>query len=497
VDSLSLQCLGALSLILDLANGFGEDKSLLCAAFALRLAQEEGMGEPAQRAVWLAALLRHLGCTAFASTEASLVSDDIELRRQLQEGDASRRADVFRAILAASSGPLEGAGALARVATVGTALREVWVREACEAAHLLSEQLALGPEVSLALDEVFERWDGTGSPAGRAGDALSPVGRVAQLAHLAVLRWLTGGQAAAAEALAAQSGRSLDPALVRRALPLLGELGSLDARALCPPPGPPIELQAVVEGFGDFADLRTPIKHGHSRAVAALAGEAAVVLGLAASERQEVVWAAHLHDLGEVALPTALWTARRELRASERERIRLHPYLTERALAQAPGLSAVARIAGAHHERLDGTGYHRGAPAHSLPRGARLLAVADTWSALTSPRPHRPALSPKAARAALQQMVVAGQLDADCAEVVLVAAGERRHAALPGTAALTAREVEVLRELAQGRTNKEIAVALGISARTVQNHTLHIYEKLGVSTRAGAALLAARAGLLA
>src|SRR5687768_13737416 len=84
VDALSLQCLGALSLILDLANGFGEDKSLLCAAFALRLAQEEGMEAPAQRAAWLAALLRHLGCTAFAATEASLVSDDIELRRQLQ-----------------------------------------------------------------------------------------------------------------------------------------------------------------------------------------------------------------------------------------------------------------------------------------------------------------------------------------------------------------------------------------------------------------------------
>jgi HD-GYP domain-containing protein (c-di-GMP phosphodiesterase class II) len=225
-------------------------------------------------------------------------------------------------------------------------------------------------------------------------------------------------------------------------------------------------------------------------------GEAALVMGLPASERQELVWAAHLHDLGEVALPTALWTARRELRASERERIRLHPYLTERALAQAPALAGVARLAGAHHERLDGTGYHRGAPAHGLPRAARLLAAADTWSALVSPRPHRPALSSQAARTTLQQMVSSGQLDADCAEVVLVAAGERRQAVLPGAATLTAREVEVLRELAQGRTNKEIAVALGISARTVQNHTLHIYEKLGVSTRAGAALIAARAGLL-
>jgi HD-GYP domain-containing protein (c-di-GMP phosphodiesterase class II) len=494
VEEPSLQCLGALSLILDLANGLSEDKSLLCAAFALRVAQEEGLAAPQQRAAWLAALLRHLGCTAFASTEASLVSDDIELRRQLQQGDSSRQADVIGAIFAASSGPLEGTAALARVVAAGSGLREGWTREACEAAHLLSDQLALGPEVALALDEVFERWDGQGWPAGRGGDALSPVGRVAMVAHLAVLRWLGAGEAAAREVLLAQSGRSLDPGLVRRALPLLGELGQLDPRALSPPPGPPVELRAVVEAFGDFADLRTPTKRGHARAVAQLAGRAAAVLGLAEPERQEIVWAAHLHDLGEVALPTSLWTARRELRASERERIRLHPYLTERALAQAPALAGVARLAGAHHERLDGTGYHRGAPAPSLPRAARLLAVADTWSALTSPRPHRTALSSQAARSALHQLVTYGQLDADCAEVVLVAAGERRQAVLP--ASLTPRELEVLRELAQGRTNKEIAVSLGISARTVQNHTLHIYEKLSVSTRAGAALVAARMGLL-
>jgi HD-GYP domain-containing protein (c-di-GMP phosphodiesterase class II) len=478
--------------VLDLANGLVEDKSARTAAFARHLAGEAGLSLEDQRDAWFAALLRHLGCTAFASVEATLVTDDVAFRAWLLRGD--HPPAVFAALLGANRGhPLLAAGALARAAVSAGTLRTRWASEACEAAYLLAEQLGLGEGVARALDEVFERYDGQGAPRGIGGEALSAVGRVANVAHAAVLAWIDGGVEGADEVLRARGGSVLDPMLAARARASLSGLDALPEAA--EPAGPTVDIDVVLTTFGDFADLQTPLRHGHSRAVAALARAAADALGLPSVERRALVRAAHVHDIGEVAVPTSLLGAARPLRAAEWERLRLHPYLTERVLAGADALRDEARIAGAHHERLDGRGYHRASPAHAIPRAARVLAAADAYCALTTARPHRAALARAAAREVLRVGVRDGELDGDCVEAVLAAGGDRRAAPQAGT--LTAREAEVLRELALGRTNKEIAVALGISARTVQNHTLNIYGKLGVSTRAGAALRAVQAGLLA
>jgi DNA-binding NarL/FixJ family response regulator len=154
-------------------------------------------------------------------------------------------------------------------------------------------------------------------------------------------------------------------------------------------------------------------------------------------------------------------------------------------------------LAGAHHERLDGSGYHRNAPAALLALPARLLAAADCYHALTEARPHRPARSPEEAAKTLEAEVSARRLDGEAVRAVLEAAGHgarKKRGAWPG--GLSDREVEVLRLVAQGCSNKEVAQRLSISARTVQHHTIHIYDKLGVSTRAAAALFALENDLL-
>jgi HD-GYP domain-containing protein (c-di-GMP phosphodiesterase class II) len=173
--------------------------------------------------------------------------------------------------------------------------------------------------------------------------------------------------------------------------------------------------------------------------------------------------------------------------------VRLHPYYTERVLERSRALAPLAPVAGAHHERLDGSGYHRGATAAQLSLGARLLAAADAYDAMTHDRPHRPALAPAAARAALAEDVRAGALDKRAVDAVLEAAGGaplRVRQAHP--AGLSDREVEVLRLLAQGLSNKEIARALTIAEKTAGHHVEHIYAKTGVGTRVGAALFAMR-----
>jgi HD-GYP domain-containing protein (c-di-GMP phosphodiesterase class II) len=178
--------------------------------------------------------------------------------------------------------------------------------------------------------------------------------------------------------------------------------------------------------------------------------------------------------------------------------VRLHTYYTERILARAPSLARLGALAASHHERLDGSGYHRGLPAASQSAAGRILAAADVYTALTETRPYRPAHPPEEAASLLQAEARAGRLDGEAVSAVLAAAGHRlagagRHKMVAG---LSEREVEVLRLLARGSTLKQIAARLVISPKTADSHAQHIYAKIGVTTRAGATLFAMEHGLL-
>lgn len=493
-----LATLSALSAILDLANGLGHEKSLLTGLFALELAAEDGLDEAQQRAAFFAGLLRHLGCTAYAPSEAQLVPDDISLRKNLILGDSSNPVEVLGAVGRSHSTLLGRAMGLGRVVTSRQRLKAEWTHEACGAARLLAAGLGLGPDVLDALDQVFERWDGKGGPRGLGGSALSRVGQHASAAHLALAFSMSGGVELAVEVLELRSGKALEPKLARQAKALLRRFdGQTESRTeriekLDRAAPLPVSLETIAVTFGDFADLQSPFTRGHSRHVATLALDAAAGLPLNDADRAALLLAAHLHDLGQVAVPTGVWL-RPRWRDVERERARGHPFFTERVLAASP-LAEAGKLAGAHHERLDGSGYHRATAAALQPVAARLLAATDMACGLVEARPHRPAHAPLAARGLVRDAVKSGHLDAACVDAIERAQG---HAPAPRSGPrveLTDREHEVLVLLARGQTNKQIAASLGISDRTVQHHTIHIYEKLGVDTRAAAAVLAARYG---
>jgi HD-GYP domain-containing protein (c-di-GMP phosphodiesterase class II) len=200
--------------------------------------------------------------------------------------------------------------------------------------------------------------------------------------------------------------------------------------------------------------------------------------------------AALAHDLGRVGVSNAIWEKPGPLGFGDWERIRLHPHFTERAFAQSQSLAPIGRLAGAHHERLDGSGYHRGT-GQALGQTARILAAADAYAAMREPRPHRPPLDEDAARVELLREAGEGRLDAEAVDLVLGAAGHApKRAARELPAGLTERELEVLRVLVRGQSNQAIAEGLGISARTVGHHVQHIYGKVGVRSRAAATVWA-------
>ena len=178
------------------------------------------------------------------------------------------------------------------------------------------------------------------------------------------------------------------------------------------------------------------------------------------------------------------------------ERVRMHPYLTQRTFSRSPHLAALAQLAATHHERLDGSGYPRALGGGALSPEARILAAADCYQAMSEPRPHRPALRPDDAARELREDVRRGRLDTDAVDAVLGAAGHRVPRRREGPAGLTRREVEVLVLIARGLSNKAIAEQLVVSPKTVGAHIEHIYSKIDCSTRAAASLFAMQHGLL-
>jgi HD-GYP domain-containing protein (c-di-GMP phosphodiesterase class II) len=255
-------------------------------------------------------------------------------------------------------------------------------------------------------------------------------------------------------------------------------------------------FDAALEAVANFVDLKSPYFLGHARAVAKLVGGAATQLGMHAGEVRTIRWAALVHGWGRLGVSNAIWDKGGPLGAGEWERVRMHPYLTERMLRQSPALAPLGSIAAQLRERLDGSGYPRGSSGPAISRLARILAAADAYQAMREPRPHREALSADHASDELRGEVEAGRLDDEAVRAVLAAAGHRVPRRREGPAGLTEREVEILRLAARGLTNKDIAAMLVISPKTVANHIERIYLKIGASNRAMASLFAMQHGLL-
>ena len=503
--------LAGLSRLSDLGFGLPAGEALRSAVLATLLGRSLELPDEDVRAALYTSLLLHAGCSGYATEGARAFGDELAMFAASARTNLADPADVLRTFLPAMARgrPLRERARLT-VTTLARGERHGRASSvtACEVGRQAAHRLGLSETVQDSCYRSYEWWDGGGEPDGVAGEAIPVGARLAVAATAASYADVIGGPAAAIELLQRQRGSVLDPEtvdhLVARAAPLLGELASGDPRQLLldAEPQPVVsvlepELVDVAAVFGTLADLKSPATLGHAAGVAELALAAAEHLGLPTHEAQTVEIAGHLHDVGRVAISSAIWDKPGPLDAHEWEQVRLHAYHSERILAGAPQLVSVAALVGRHHERDDGSGYHRGCARSDLTPPARVLAAADAYRAMREWRPHRPALSVEQAEAELLADARAGRLDPDAVAAVLAAAGRpaspvRRE--LP--AGLTEREVEVVALVARGHSNPQIAERLVISRRTAEQHVQNVYAKIGVSSRAAAALFAMEHGLL-
>ena len=493
--------MAAISLATDLGNGYPLEKALRNSLLAVGVGRELGLGGQELSDVYYTALLEHLGCTATShELAAGFGGEDNVIRRAQLTGDPAIIRKAFREG-AKRLGPMEIAMIIAKGLAGGRRLRRAYAAATCEAADRLAARLGLSSGVRRALLHVYTRWDGKGFPAISGEEIALPV-RITRLAFLVEVYEQLGGRETAVAMVRRRTGIDLDPAVatafLRHADALFAQLEAesvwdiaLQAEPEPRPWLPAGRIDQVAQAFADFTDLKSPFMLSHSSGVARLAEGAGHAMSLAAPDLVTIRRAALLHDVGRVSVPNGIWDKRGPLTGAEWERVRMHPYYSERILAHSPLLQPLAQIAGMHHERLDGSGYHHAVAAPSISHAARVLAAADAYQAMTEERPHRPALSAERAAHELRSEADGGRLDREVVRAVLDSVGQKRpreRAAWP--AGLTEREVDVLRLVAKGKPDKMIASDLFISRNTVHHHVKQIYQKCEISSRAGAALFA-------
>jgi HD-GYP domain-containing protein (c-di-GMP phosphodiesterase class II) len=503
------ELVAALSLGIDLGFGQPMEHVLRQCLIAVRLAEGMGLDDEQRAVVYYTALLINVGCHSDAHEQAKWFGDDIALKsiKYDHEPRSLRMAATGMSFLGSGHPPLHRFRVGLEFALSGHREVDGMMVHHADIARTMAEQLSLPDEVLEAIGAAYERWDGRGWPGKLAGEQIPLASLIAQVAEFIEVANRMGGVEAAKQLARERRGGDFAPALadlveaeadvILSGLDVVGVWGAvIDAEPALGVMLAAEHFDAALLAIASFVDLKSPYFLGHARAVSELAAAAGASFGLGETDVRLVRRAGLVHGLGRLGISNAILDKPGPLGAGEWERIRLQPYLTDRMLRQSVALAPMARIAVQHRERLDGSGYPRGLSGAGFSREARLLAAADAYQAMREPRPYRAERSAEEAAAELRADVNAGRHDVDAVAAVLRAAGHRVPRRREGPAGLTPREIEVLRLLARGLSNKVIAERLVISPKTVANHAEHIYAKINASTRAAAGLYAMQHGLL-
>src|SRR3954451_14825508 len=431
------ELVAALALAQDNAFGQPLESQLRSCLLATWMCEAAGFDRETCETVYWVALLRYIGCTGHAHEVATVFGDEIAIRAQTLVHDAANPAEVMRDVMAFATAGRSAEDRDEVVRMIQETAREWAVynfSSGCEVADMLVQRLELAPGVREALRYTFERWNGKGYPDHVAGESIPIAMRVVHLSHdmEAIGRLFSPDHAL--EAAADRRDRTYDPALADLFVAhgedwfdRLRDIEPWDA-VLAAEPEPHrmltgAELDEALTVVADFIDLKSPYMGGHSRRCADLAADAARLLGLAEDDVATLRRAALLHDFGTTVVPNSIWDKPGLLTRTEFDRVELHPMLTEQMLRRSPALAALNTTACAHHEKCDGSGYHKRVQADADDLGACVLAATEIYVGLTAERADRQPFAADDAAAELRRLESQGVLEPRASRAVPAAAG--------------------------------------------------------------------------
>jgi putative nucleotidyltransferase with HDIG domain len=404
------ELIGALSSALDVGEGEPVGHAARSCLIGMRLADEIGFDADARSDLFYALLLKDAGCSANAAHMSALFgADDQVAKRTSKFVDWARPLPAFVWSLktVAPDGSLrDRAGRLQAIRHEGRVTRSLMLAR-CHRGAEIATKLGFSEATAEAIRALDEHWDGHGQPLGLRGTEIPLAARIMCLAQTVDVFQAARGIQPAHRTAVKRAGQWFDPALVdalgrfRDDEKFWESLTTPDVSAVEPPDrvlkADEDRLDRIAEGFAAVIDAKSPWTHEHCDRVCEIATGMADLLGFDEPSVRELRRAALLHDIGKLSISNRILDKPGPLTEEERTRFEQHPLLTEQILGRVPSFGALAALASAHHERLDGLGYPRGLAGDELSMSMRVLAVADVYEALISERPYRPAYAPDAA----------------------------------------------------------------------------------------------------
>lgn len=436
VDVRLSEVLSALSYALDITEGQPQGHAIRNCLFGMALADRMEFTTQDRSALFYALLMKDLGCSSNAAKVTSLFGvDDHTAKFKLKTVDWSNfvKAGLYVFDTAGVGEPI--LARLKRVislAAAGTKEASGLIKTRCERGADIARMLEFPEATAQAILDLDEHWDGKGDPLGKKGEEISLLGRILDFTQTLEVFYSAYGREGARKAAQERRGSWFDPALVDLFLSTVAnddafwaKLQSKDLIAEISAYEPEDQilhadqdkLDKIAAAFARVIDAKSPYTAQHSARVAEIVTRMAEELRMPDGERRDLSRAALLHDIGKLAVSNVILDKHDKLDADEWEQMKAHTDYTYKILERVQGFSHLAEVASAHHERLDGGGYHRHLPGGELPEAARLLAVADQYEALTASRPYRDALLPEKALQILQKQVGTG-IDAGAFEAL-------------------------------------------------------------------------------
>lgn len=403
------EVLSALSFALDRVEGQPEGHTIRSCYIGMSIAGRLGLSEESRSALFYALLLKDAGCSSNASKMASLFdADDFEAKRKVKTVDWTSlpHAALFAARTVSPDGPLlKKASRFLNFAAKGQDASRRLIHIRCERGAEITRLMGFPEETARAIRSLDEHWDGGGHPDGLKGDSIPLLARICGLAQTAEVFYNAYGPARAEEIARTRRGKWFDPFLVDAFLveartgrmweDLGGDLTEAisrmepEDRALL---ATPERLDLTALAFSRIIDAKSPFTYLHSEGVADVAVAISEHMGFGPEELRDQRRAGLLHDIGKLGVSNLILDKGSSLTDAEFAKIKTHPRLTEEILSRVAPFASIVERAANHHEKLDGSGYHRGVTGEHLDLPSRILTVADIYDALSQDRPYRKAL---------------------------------------------------------------------------------------------------------
>jgi len=404
------ELLGALSTALDITEGQPVGHCMRTCWIGTNIGLRLGLEGKRLHDLYYALLLKDLGCTSNAARICELfLSDDIQFKRGLLATDDASMPQLVKFLLshtAVGHDLSDRLKTLFHIAANKESINKDLIDTRCTRGADIARQMRFDNEVAEGILHLDERWDGSGHPSGLRGDEIPLNAQIALLSQVVDVFATAQGPRAATAEVERRSGRWFNPELVEMFLevarwPDFWQVwGSTNLESRLFQLEPALVSAKVDDGyldditlaFAQIIDSKSPYTSGHSERVTTFTDLIAGELGTNDSRRRWLRRGALLHDVGKLGVSSTILDKPGKLDEVEWASIRMHPVYTEQVLSRVAAFEELSRVAAAHHEKLDGTGYPYRLAGTQISMDTRIITTADIFDALTAERPYRPAM---------------------------------------------------------------------------------------------------------